>query len=67
MTDQGGWYSIKTLDPYFRILYFNQQIALYEVCFVMLVLNRECQKLQIMNFFLSPKCYILSEDIQQSC
>ena len=34
MTDQGGYYSIKTLDLYFRILYFNQQNALYEVFFM---------------------------------
>jgi len=49
MTDQGGWYSIKTLDLYFRILYFNQQNALYEVCFMIHVLNIECKKMQIMN------------------
>ena len=37
------------LDPYFRILYFNQQNARYEVCFMILVLNIEHKKMQIMN------------------
>jgi hypothetical protein len=49
MTDQGRWCSIKTLDPYFRTLYFDQQNVLYEVHFMILVLNIECQEMQIMN------------------